>query len=88
MSNEKSVRIFRVSGSFKQKRQTTPFSKEILAITEENAKDKLYTEFGSKNRLKRRQIRIQKIEEIQKEDITDPLIEKILNNEFKIPFEG
>ncbi|MHA2239896.1 MAG: 50S ribosomal protein L18Ae [Candidatus Hodarchaeales archaeon] len=60
----------------------------MLAITEENAKNKLFAEFGSKNRLKRRQIKIQNIKEIQKEDITDPLIEKILNNEFKIPFEG
>ncbi|MHA2176627.1 MAG: 50S ribosomal protein L18Ae [Candidatus Hodarchaeales archaeon] len=88
MTDEKSVRIFRISGLFKQRRETTPFTKEILAITEENAKNKLFAEFGSKNRLKRRQIKIQNIKEIQKEDITDPLIEKILNNEFKIPFEG
>lgn len=87
MTNEISVKIFRISGSFKQRRQTTPFSREILAITEENAKDKLYADFGSKNRLNRRQIKIQKVIQIQREDITDPLIEKILNNEFKIPFE-
>jgi len=87
MAKEISVRIFRIIGSFKQRRQTTPFSREILAVTEENAKNKLYADLGSKNRLNRRQIKIQKVLEIQREDITDPLIEKILNSEFKIPFE-
>ncbi len=87
MSNEKTVKIFRISGYFKQKRETSPFSKEYLAITEKNAKDKLFSQFGSKNRLKRNQINIQSVLEISKDDVTDPLIEKILNNEFSIPMD-
>ena len=87
MDNEKYVKIFRISGSFKQKQQTTSFIKEYLALTEENAITKLYSHFGSKNRLKRRQIKIQSVQEISEKEVTDPLIEKVLKNEFKIPFE-
>ena len=87
MSNEKSVKIFRITGNFKQRRETSPFSKEYLAVTEKNAKDKLFSQLGSKNRLKRNQIKIQSISEISKEEVTDPLIEKIINNDFSIPVE-
>ena len=87
MSNENSVKIFRISGYFKQRRETSPFSKEYLAVSERNAKDKLFSQFGSKNRLKRNKIKIQTIVEITKEEITDPLIEKIVNNDFSIPTE-
>ena len=87
MSNEKSVKLFRISGSYKQRRETTIFSKEVLATTEENAKDKLFSQIGSKNRMKRRQIKIQTIETVPFTDVTDPLVEKIINNDFKIPFE-
>jgi len=87
MSNEKSVKIFRISGSYKQRRETTMFSREFLATTEENAKDKLFSQIGSKNRIKRGQIKIQSIKSVSFADVTDPLIEKIIKNDFKIPFE-
>jgi len=87
MSNEKSVKIFRISGSYKQRRETTLFSKEILALSEENAKDKLFSQIGSKNRIKRGQIKIKSINSVPFADVTDPLIEKIIKSDFKIPFE-
>ena len=87
MSNEKSVKLFRISGSYKKRRETTIFSKEVLATTVENAKDKLFSQIGSKNRMKRGQIKIQKIETVPFADVTDPFVEKIINNDFKIPFE-
>ena len=81
MSNEKSVKIFRISGSFKKRRETTSFSREFLALTEENAKDKLFSQLGSKNRIKRGQIKIKSVTEVPFADVTDPLIEKIINND-------
>ena len=87
MKDEVSVKIFRISGFFKQRRQTTSFSKELCALTEEQAKDKLFSEFGSRNRLKRGQIRITSIDEITPRDITDPFVQKLVNTEFKIPYE-
>ncbi|UCG90794.1 MAG: 50S ribosomal protein L18a [Candidatus Heimdallarchaeota archaeon] len=82
-----SVKIFRISGSFKQRRETTSFSKELCALTEEQAKDKLFSEFGSRNRLKRRQIRIISIDEISPKEITDPFVQKLVTTDFKIPHE-
>ncbi|MFX1285385.1 MAG: 50S ribosomal protein L18Ae [Promethearchaeota archaeon] len=87
MKSDISVKIFRISGFFKQRRETTPFSKELCAITEEQAKDKLFSEFGSRNRLKRRQIRIISIDEISPKEITDPFIQKLVSTDFKIPYE-
>ena len=87
MKDEVSVKIFRISGFFKQRRQTTSFSKELCALTEEKAKDKLFSEFGSRNRLKRGQIRITSIDEISPGDITDPFVQKLVTTEFKIPYE-
>ncbi|MHA2243733.1 MAG: 50S ribosomal protein L18Ae [Candidatus Hodarchaeales archaeon] len=87
MENDISVKIFRISGFFKQRRQTSSFSKEFCALTEEQAKDKLFTEFGSRNRLKRQQIRITSIHKITPEEITDPFVQKLVSTEFKIPYE-
>ncbi len=83
----KSVKVFRITGSFKQRRETTPFSKELCALTEEQAKERLFSEFGSRNRLKRRQIRISSINVITPEEITDPFVKKLVSSEFKIPYE-
>ncbi|MFX0123299.1 MAG: 50S ribosomal protein L18Ae [Candidatus Hodarchaeota archaeon] len=87
MKNEVSVKIFRISGFFKQRRQTTSFSKELCALTEEQAKDTLFSEFGSRNRLKRGQIQITSIEKITPEDTTDPFVQKLVSTDFKIPYE-
>ncbi len=87
MKNDISVKIFRISGSFKQRQQTTSFSKELCALTEDQAKDKLFSEFGSRNRLKRGQIRIISIDEISPEEITDPFVQKLITTDFKIPYE-
>jgi len=87
MNNNESVKVFRIIGSFKQRRETTQFSKELSALTEEQAKDRLFAEFGSRNRLKRRQIRINSIKIITPEEITDPFIKKLVTTDFKIPYE-
>ena len=87
MNNEQNVKVFRISGSFKQRREVTSFSKEYLATTEENALAKMFSQFGSKNRLKQNQIKVQSIKEVPKNEVTDPLIEKIIKSDFKIPFE-
>lgn len=87
MNDNQQVQIFRILGSFKQKKQISNFSKEFCALTEEQAKEKLFTELGSRNRLKRRQIRINSVHKITAEEVTDPFIQKLISTEFKIPFE-
>lgn len=52
---------FTIKGTFKDKKGTVNFSKEILANNEENAKTKLFAELGSKHHLKRRFIEIKEV---------------------------
>ncbi len=82
-----SVTIYRIEGNFKQRREIGRFSKEICALTEEKAKEKLFSQLGSRNRLKRNQIKIESIDVISPDEVTDPLVKKIIETDFKIPFE-
>ncbi len=87
MNNNTSVKVFRITGSFKQRREISPFSKELCALTEDQAKERLFSEFGSRNRLKRQQIHIKEITEISNEEITDPFVKKLVTTDFNIPYE-
>ncbi|MHA2327987.1 MAG: hypothetical protein ACXACR_05655 [Candidatus Hodarchaeales archaeon] len=46
-----------------------------------------YSEFGSRNRIKRRQVQIASINEISPDEITDPFVLKLTKTDFKIPYE-
>ncbi len=71
------VKVFRITGEIVKPNLRTTFKKEIRALSLENAKEKVYTDFGSKHRAKRFQIRISKVEEIPSEEIENPLIKKL-----------
>ena len=71
------VKVFRVSGMIKKPNLQTPFTKEIRALRSDDAAEKVFTELGSKHRAKRYQINIARIEEISREEITNPLIKKL-----------
>ncbi|MFW9780321.1 MAG: 50S ribosomal protein L18Ae [Candidatus Heimdallarchaeota archaeon] len=80
------VKIFRIKGEFKQRNKVTAFSKELCEIKEENAIEKLMQDLGSRNRLKRNQIRVSSIQEISPDDVQDPMIKQLISADFKIPF--
>ncbi|MGQ9539192.1 MAG: 50S ribosomal protein L18Ae [Candidatus Bathycorpusculaceae bacterium] len=62
----------------------TPFRKEVIAVKPEHAVEKVYTELGSRHRVKRFHIKISKVEEVAPQDIEDPLIRKMMIGEEKI----
>ncbi|MEM3783520.1 MAG: 50S ribosomal protein L18Ae [Candidatus Bathyarchaeia archaeon] len=78
------VKVFRVMGEIQKPNLKTPFRKEVIAIKPEHAVEKVYTELGSRHRVKRFHIKISKVEEIAPQDIEDPLIRKIVVGEEKI----
>jgi len=55
----------------------TSFQKEIRALRQEEAVDRVYKEIGSKHRAKRFQIKILKVEEIKPEEATEPTVKKL-----------
>ena len=71
------VKVFRVTGEIVKPNLRTKFRKEVRATKPENAKERIYQEFGSKHRAKRFHIKIHQVEEISSEEIKSPLIRKL-----------
>jgi len=71
------IKIFRVTGRITKPNWQTNFQKEIRALKQEEALDRVYKEIGSKHKAKRFQIKILKVEEIKPEEVTDPTVKKL-----------
>lgn len=72
------TKIYRVKGTLLDSDKAKPFTREMKATKEEDIKEKLYSEFGSKHRLNRNEIIFNEIEEISPEEVTDPIVESLL----------
>ena len=71
------IKIFRVTGKISKPNWQTSFQKEIRALRQEEALDRVYKEIGSKHKAKRFQIKILKVEEIKPEEVTDLTVKKL-----------
>jgi len=71
------IKIFRVTGRITKPNWQTNFQKEIRALKQEEALDRVYKEIGSKHKAKRFQIKILKVEEIKPEEVTDLTVKKL-----------
>lgn len=71
------IKVFRVTGKINKPNFKTEFNKEIRALKAEDAVEKVYMLIGSKHRVKRFQMKIFKVEEINPEEIQDILIKKL-----------
>ncbi|MGB9958951.1 MAG: 50S ribosomal protein L18Ae [Candidatus Bathyarchaeales archaeon] len=78
------LKVFRVIGEIRKPNLKTNFSKEVIALKPEQAVEKVYTELGSRHRVKRFHIKIVKVEEIPVQEIENPLIRKLIAGEEKI----
>ena len=78
------VKIFRVVGKIMKPNFQTDFKKELRALKPEEAVERIYKEIGSRHRAKRFQIKILKVEEINPEEITDPIVRKLTLGEREI----
>ncbi|WP_456474829.1 50S ribosomal protein L18Ae [Candidatus Pyrohabitans sp.] len=68
------VKTFRIKGRFLMGRSMQPFVWECRAVDVTKAYEKVYSEFGSKHRTKRRNILIEEIEEIEPSQARDPTV--------------
>ena len=75
------VKVFRVTGEIRKPNYQTGFRKEVRAVKPEDAVEKIYTEIGSKHRVKRFQIKIIKVEEVPPEEIENFTIRKLTSGE-------
>ena len=74
--SERSIKIYRIVGTYKKKHKKYLFRKEVRALSEENALEKVLSRVTSIGIL-RRQIKIQEIKEISLEECTDYLIREL-----------
>lgn len=72
------TKIFRVKGKLLDIDKTKPFTRELKGITEDDVKEKLYSDFGSKQRLNRDKIIFDEITEISADEVTDPVVKDLL----------
>ncbi|MCE5214444.1 MAG: 50S ribosomal protein L18a [Methanobacterium sp.] len=73
------TKIFRIQGKFLMGNSLKPFTKELKAINEEEIKEKIYSEFGSKHHIKRNKIKIEEITEISQDEVQDPIIKALIS---------
>ena len=71
------VKVFRIIGEIRKPNFNTEFRKEVRALKPEDAVEKVYMELGSKHRVKRFQMTISKVEELNPEEIEDSLMKKM-----------
>jgi large subunit ribosomal protein LX len=78
------MKVFRVTGEIRKPNLKTSFKKEIIALKPEHAIEKVYTELGSKHRVKRVHIKILNIEEVPPQEIKDPVLKKLVTGEQEV----
>ena len=71
------VKTLRVSGEIRGGFRTLRFTKDVRALSEKEAIEKVYNEVAAKHKLKRYHVKITKIEPINPESSKNPLIVKI-----------
>ena len=62
------TKIFRIQGKFMMGNALKPFTKELKATNEEEIRERIYSEFGSKHHIKRNKIKIEDITEISADE--------------------
>ena len=72
------TKIFRIQGKFMMGKRFKPFTKELKAINEEDIKEKIYSDFGSKHGIKRTKIVIEEIKEISEDEVQDPIVKTLI----------
>ncbi|MFX1562271.1 MAG: 50S ribosomal protein L18Ae [Promethearchaeota archaeon] len=72
-----SVKIFRLQGSYLKLKRRYLFRREIRALTEDDARDQLFSLLGSFHRVSRKAINIEKIDEISPSEAETHIIQQL-----------
>lgn len=75
------MKAFRIIGKFEMGSNIVNFTKETACGSKEKAKEKTFSEIGSKHRVKRKKIKIESIRELKFEEIEDTYVREMLEVE-------
>ena len=70
------IKTFRIKRWFKQRKRRQPFTKEIRALTEKQAMERLYSDLGSRHRAKRGLIHVDELAVVEPEEAKEPAEEE------------
>lgn len=73
------MQAFRLEGNFRMApTRWQRFRREIAALSEAAARERLLSELGSKHGVERRYITIEKVAELKAEEVTSPIVRAVL----------
>ena len=72
------TKIFRIQGKFMMGNKFQPFTKELKAIGEDDIREKIYSEFGSRHGINRNKVVIEDIKEITADEVQDPIVKALI----------
>ncbi|MHA2142433.1 MAG: 50S ribosomal protein L18Ae [Candidatus Thorarchaeota archaeon] len=79
-----SSKVWRAKGEYRKLKRKFTFSKEMIALKEAHVRERLYSELGSRHRVKRRDITISEITEIKPEEATNAELRRLLGLESEL----
>ncbi|MHA1637495.1 MAG: 50S ribosomal protein L18Ae [Candidatus Thorarchaeota archaeon] len=79
-----SSKIWRATGEYKKERRMFTFAVEMLALKEKHVIEHVYSDLGSKHRVKRREIEFKEVKEIKPKDVTDADLRRTLGLESEV----
>ena len=68
------MKVYRAIGSFRARKTQQPFSHDLVAVDEKDAKHRIYSNFGSRHGVPRRFVIIDTREEISPSDSIAPTV--------------
>ncbi len=68
------MKVYRAIGSFRARKTQQPFSHDLVAVDEKDAKHRIYSNFGSRHGVPRRFVIIDSLEEISPSDSIAPIV--------------
>ena len=79
-----SSKIWRATGEYLKDKRTFTFSMEMVADKEAHVREQVYSEIGSRHRVKRRRITFAEVKEIKREEVTNFDLKQILGIETEV----
>lgn len=86
MSKDVQVKNYKITFIKKPVKHNKRYEVELRALNKEDALDKAYAILGSKHRLGRLQLEVEKIKELTEQQLRNPILRELaLNDNVKIP---
>jgi large subunit ribosomal protein LX len=79
-----SSKVWRATGEYRKKRRKFRFTREMIAMKEAHVRERLFSEIGSRHRVKRKDIAIEEIVEIKPEELSNLDLRRILGVESEL----